>query len=508
LLWMVAAAVLVPALVPFVMLVARTVANAGRAFEIALSGRTAELVANTVLLVVSVSAAAAVIGIGAAWLTERTDVPGRRVWRVLVALPLVIPSYVIALAIVSAGGPSGMSQELIGVTLPILRGFAGAWLALTVSTYPFVFLTAAVTLRRIDPTHEEAARGLGASPVRVFRTVVLPQLRPAAGAGLLLTALYTLSDFGAVSLMRFDAFTRIVYAQYAGRLDRTPAAVLATLLVLLAVAILLIEQRTRGRGAYHSAAPAQPTRPGRLSRRGRMGATAALAALTTATLVLPLGTLVAWVLRGSESGLGARLDWGATFGSISGSTLAALLAMAASVPVAVLVTRHPSSATAWTERVSYAVYALPHITVALGMVFFASRFLGGLYQSLTLMVIVYASIFFAQALGSTRAALLRVDPTLEEASRGLGHGPIRTVFNVTLPLIWRGLAAGGLLVFLTTMKELPATLLLRPTGFDTLAVEIWSASTDLLYARAAGPALVLVVVSAVPMYLLTTRDPL
>ncbi len=307
--------------------------------------------------------------------------------------------------------------------------------------------------------------------------------------------------------MRFDAFTRIVYAQYAGRLDRTPAAVLATLLVLLAVTILLVEQRSRGRGAYHSAAPPRPAPLTPLSRRGAIGATAAMLALATAALLLPLGALIAWVARGSASGLGPTLDWGATLGSISGSLLAALLAMAASVPVAVLVTRHPSSAAAWTERISYAVYALPHITVALGMVFFASRFLGGLYQSLTLMVIVYASIFFAQALGSSRAALLRVDPALEEASRSLGRGPIRTIANVTLPLIWRGLAAGGLLVFLTTMKELPATLLLRPTGFDTLAVEIWSASTDLLYARAAASALVLVAVSAVPMYLLATRDP-
>ena len=178
-LWVIAAAVLVPALVPFGMLVARTLANAGRAVDIAVSLRTLELVANTVLLVTTVSTAAAAVGIGAAWITERTDIPGRRIWRVVAALPLVIPSYVIALAIVSAGGDGGMGREVLGISLPALEGFTGAFLALTVSTYPFVYLPAAVALRRLDPAHEEAARGLGSTPARVFRTVVLPQLRPA-----------------------------------------------------------------------------------------------------------------------------------------------------------------------------------------------------------------------------------------------------------------------------------------------------------------------------------------
>ncbi|MDX1690400.1 MAG: iron ABC transporter permease [Acidimicrobiia bacterium] len=506
-LWLAAAAILAPALVPFGMLLARTLANAGRAVGIAVSARTLELVVNSAILVLSVSASAAAIGIGAAWLTERTDIPFRRLWRVIAALPLVIPSYVIALALISAGGASGIVADLVGLQLPVLRGWPGAWVALTISTYPFVYLTVSVTLRRIDPSHEEAARGLGASPARVFRTVVLPQLRPSAGAGVLLAALYTLSDFGAVSLMQFDVFTRVVYAQYAGRLDRVPAAVLATLLVLFAVGVLLVEQRTRGRAAYHSPTPSRPATRAAIGPRSTTVALGSLGFLAFVSLVLPLGTLVAWVVRGSATGPAPTIDWGATAGSISGSFLAALVAVAASIPVAMLVTRHPSRASAWTERISYAVFALPHITVALGMVFFASRFLGGLYQSLTLMVLVYASIFFAQALGSTRAALIRVDPSLEEASRSLGRGHLRTLAGVTIPLIWRGLLAGGMLVFLTTMKELPATLLLRPTGFDTLAVRIWSAAGDLLYARAAAPALILVVVSAVPMYLLATRDP-
>jgi iron(III) transport system permease protein len=179
--------------------------------------------------------------------------------------------------------------------------------------------------------------------------------------------------------------------------------------------------------------------------------------------------------------------------------------VAAALPVGVLVTRFRSRATAWVERMVYAVYALPHIAVALAVVFFASNYLGGLYQSLTLLVVIYAALFLAQALGSTRAGLLGVNPHLEEASRGLGRGPLRTLAAVTVPLMWRSMLAGGVLVFLTSMKELPAMLLLRPTGFDALSVDIWAAAGDLLYARAAAPALLLVAVSALPMYVLALR---
>ena len=500
-LWALALVVLAPALVPFLHLAVRAAAAGPGALETVLSARTARLLANTGLLVALVTASAAVIGIAAAWLTERTDLPGRRIWRVLVALPLVVPSYVIALAIISAGAPSGPLTEW--VTLPRLRGLPGAWLALTISTYPLVYLVTAAALRRLDPAHEEAARSLGAGPRRVFRTIVLPQLRPAVASGALLAALYTLSDFGAVSLMRFDVLARMVYAQYQGRLDRTPAAVLAVLLVLVALAILLVEQRSRGRAAYYSRSVVRTARPVALGGRARIAAWAGLAGLATAALLLPVGTLAAWVLDAPPGRPGPTVPWGAIAGSLAAALLTALVAASLSVPVGALVVR--SGRAAWVERAAYAAYALPHIVVALGMVLLAARYLGGLYQSLVLLVLVCASIFFAQALGASRAALLQVDPAVEEASRSLGRGPLATLSKVTLPISRRGVAAGALLVFLTTMKELPATLLLRPTGFDTLAVDVWAAADELMYARAAAPALLLVAVSVIPMMLLADR---
>jgi iron(III) transport system permease protein len=296
----------------------------------------------------------------------------------------------------------------------------------------------------------------------------------------------------------------VVYAQYSGRLDRTPAAVLALLLVALALIVVWAERVTRGRAAYHGRPVARPARVVSLRGAKRLAGLAGLAALGLLGVGLPVAVLVTWVGRGSGSG--SAFPWGAVGGSVGASLLAAGLVAIVALPTAVLVARYPSRRTAWIERVAYTVFALPHITVGLAVVAFSSRYLGGLYQSLTVLVAVYASVFFAQALGAARSSLLQVSPSLEEASRSLGAGTMRTMIRVTAPMVRRGLIAGALLVFLTTMKELPATLLLRPTGFDTLAVDIWSAADSFLYSRAAGPALLLIAISAVPMYLLATRE--
>jgi iron(III) transport system permease protein len=285
--------------------------------------------------------------------------------------------------------------------------------------------------------------------------------------------------------------------------------VLSVLLIAIALVIIWAEGRTRGRAAYYSHRPARARTPQVLPGWGRTAALGFLGTLVTLGVLIPVMVLVTWAWRGASVGETVSIDWGAVGGSLLGSSLAALLAMAAAIPVVVLMVRYQSRGSAWLERTVFVTFSLPHITVALAVVFFAARYLGPLYQSLTVLVVVYASIFLAQATGSAKASLLQVDPSLEEASRSLGKGPLQTLRSVTVPLIRPGLLAGGALVFLTTMKELPATLLLRPTGFDTLAVRIWSAANELFYARAAASALLLLVLSAIPLYFLVlrTREP-
>ncbi len=504
-LWAAALGVLVPAVVPLVFLAGRVVGATDAAWDVVFSARTLELIIRSTLFTGAVTMGAAVIGVGAAWLTLRLELAARRTLTVLIALPLVIPSYVLALTYLSFFGPRGLFADLTGISLPAVSGFFGAWLVLTLSTYPYVFLIVRAALRRLDPALEEAARGLGASSWKAFRTVTIPQLRPAIAAGALLAALFTLSDFGAVSLMRFDAFTRVIYAQYAGRIDRTPAAVLAVVLIAIALVVLWAEQRSRGRATYFSRRPQRTAKRVTVGVRARLASYGALGFVILAGVGLPVATLSIWLLRGIARGDTIDMRWGAVAGSLSGSIVAGGIAMAAAIPVTVLSVRYRGRMATWLDRSVYVIFSIPHITIALAIVFFGASYLGPLYQSFTVLAIVYATIFLAQATGAAGAALLQVNPHLEEAARGLGRSGARTLREITVPLMWRGLLTGGALVFLTTMKELPATLLLRPTGFDTRAVRIWSTANEFFYARAAAPALLLLAVSAVPMYLMLSR---
>jgi iron(III) transport system permease protein len=221
---------------------------------------------------------------------------------------------------------------------------------------------------------------------------------------------------------------------------------------------------------------------------------------------MPLGVVTYWLVRGLRAGEPLRLVWDAAVNSASVSLLAAVVTVLAAAPVVVLAVRFPSRLTGLIERATYLGYALPGIVVALSLVFFGIRYARPLYQTLAMLVIAYLIRFLPQAIGSLRASFLQVNPHIEEAARSLGHTTPRVWLRVTAPLVRPGLISGATLVFLTVMKELPATLLLRPIGFDTLATRIWSATSEGFWARAAAPALILIGIAAVPMILVAWRE--
>jgi iron(III) transport system permease protein len=222
-------------------------------------------------------------------------------------------------------------------------------------------------------------------------------------------------------------------------------------------------------------------------------------------LAVPLAVLIYWSARAVELGRGSEIPWHAALNSLLASGLAAIVAVLAALPIAYLAERYRSPWTHLLERAAYSANALPGIVIALALVFFAARYGGVLYQTLALLVFAYVVRFLPQALAGTSSALRTVDPHLEEAARGLGRSPLQVVARVTAPLAAPGILAGGALVFLSAMKELPATLLLRPIGFDTLATEIWSATAVADYAQAAPSALMLVALSAPLVYVLVAR---
>lgn len=497
---------------PLLYLVIRSAGASSEAWDLLLRPRTAQILGRSMLLVTTVTTLCLAIALPLAWLTVRTDLPMRRTWGVLTALPLVIPSYVGAFLVISVLGPKGLVQGLLsgpfGVDrFPNIYGLAGATITLTLLSYPYVLLTVRGVLANLDPALEESARSLGAGTVRVQFRVVLPLLRFAAASGGLLVGLYTLADFGAVSLLRYETFTWAIYQQYQSAFDRSIAAVLSLVLVALAVGVLLVEARSRGQLRYHRSTPGVRRLP-RVVRLGkwRWPALAFCGAIVLFALVLPMSVLGYWVVRGMASGEGFDALWSAIWNSVSVSAMAAVVVAALSIPVAVLAVRYPSLPSRIIERLTFTGYALPGIVVALALVFFGTTLALPIYQTIWLLLIAYIVLFFPAALGATRSALLQVSPRLEESARGLGRGPLRTLKDVTVPLMRSGVAAGAALVFLITMKELPATLILGPLGFKTLATTIWSASSEAFFARAAAPALVLILLSSVPMALLMLRD--
>ncbi len=499
----------IPAAVPIGFLIWTVVRPGGIGAGGLRLSRLLELLLATTWLVVAVTATTLVLGIATAWLTTRTDLPGRKVWSTFAALPLVIPSYVGALALLGLSGNLGLLSRMLQAVgleaLPVFQGFWAAWAALSLWNFPFVHLLCVPALRRLDPSLEEAALGLGASRWRTLVTVVVPQLRPALTGATLLVALYVTSDFGAVSLLRYQTFTWTIYTQLSGRLTYTPALFLSGILVMLAMVLVVAEQYSRRRGVRLAGRPPRHQRPVSLTRRGKVLAATFLSLLTTASLLLPMATLVWWALRGTSLGNSVNLVWSDLTNTITVAAGGALLAALAALPIAILAVRHATPTARGVESVAWAAYSLPHIAVGLAFMVVAVRYVPSVYQSIPLLLVAYVALFLPMALTATEAGLRLVPTSLEEASRGLGMGPLRTLRLVTGPLIWRSILGGVALVFLTAMKELPATLLLRPTGFETLAIEIWAAASELFYTQASVAALILVGLSAAPLYVLVTR---
>jgi iron(III) transport system permease protein len=339
--------------------------------------------------------------------------------------------------------------------------------------------------------------------------VVWPQLRPAVAAGALLAAVYAVRDFGAVSIMRFDSFSPVIYVQYRSAFDRTGAAVLALLAAALGLALVTAERRLRPRGARYHAARAHVPAAAPTLRLGpwKAPALALCSVVVGLALVLPTGVLLWWLVRGLIAG---EVIGGVDLLRAAGhSALAAVLAAAATVlaaaPVALLRVRRPGAVGRWIERATWTGFALPGVAVALALVFFGIRVARPLYQTLPLLVLAYVLLFLPLAVGTSQAALRQVHPHLEQSARCLGRGPWAAFRAVTLPLATPGVAAAAVLVFLSAMKELPATLVLGPTGFRPLAVMVWSSVGEAYFAQAAAPALLLVLLSSLPAAMLTLR---
>ena len=453
---------------------------------------TGALLWNTVRLTVVVTLACAVIGTAAAWCVERTDLPGRRAWAVLVVVPLAIPDFV-----VSFGWNSLWTWA---------QGFRGAVIVMTLAVYPLVYLPVAASLRGADPGQEEVARSLGSGRVRTFIRITLGQAKGAILGGCLLVALVLLAEYGAFEILGYQTFTTEIFTEFHGY-SFTASCALSLVLVLFSLLVLAGEGLLRGRGRVAARArwPSASTRRSGLA--GPAGRSLALfAALVLLALGVPIASTIYWMADGQPSSLagGANVSLldAAGHTALYGGTAAALATVMA-FPVAMLAIRHGGRMRHLLERSTYLVLGMPGVVIAFALSYFTERYAAGFgYGTSALLIACYAIMFFPLALVGVKASLARAPASLDEVARSLGLRRLAVLCRVTLRLAGPGLAAAFCLVFLSAVTELTATLLLIPTGTQTLATQFWSYETNLSYSQAAPFALVMIVVAAVPSYVL------
>jgi iron(III) transport system permease protein len=447
---------------------------------------SAALLRNTVELAVVVTLATAVIGTGAAWCVERTALPGKRYWAVLLVLPVSIPDFVV-----------GYSWHSL---FPSFIGLRAAAVVMTLDLYPLVYLPVAAALRRTDPALEETARALGLGPWTTFRRVVLPQIRPALLGGNLVVMLALLAEFGAFEILDFRTFTTEIFTEL--QIDRSAASALSLLLVALGIIVLIGESLSSGRGRVSRTQTARL--PGRVAlRRWLLPTSVGLAVLVVLGIGVPLGTIVYWLVRAQHSTLPASTSLlSATFATARYAALAALLATAAATPVALLAAQRRGRVARILERSTYLIQSVPGVVIALSLVFFAAHYAFSLYQTSVLLVLAYALLFFPLALVCVRASAVQASPRLVEMGRSLGYRPLRVFLRVTMPIISPGIVAAFCLVFLSAVTELTATLVLVPTGVQTLATQFWAYQTNTAYSAAAPYAATIVLLAAIPSLVL------
>lgn len=480
---------------------------------------------NTLVLVLGVSLGVSLLGVPLAWLTATCRFPGRSFFDVALMLPLAMPAYVMAFVMVGLLDWAGPVQTLLrdwfgrGVSFSF-RGTGAVILVLSLVFYPYVYMLARSAFLAQGREPLEAARVLGQGPWGGFWRVALPMARPAIVAGLSLTLMETLADFGAVAVFNYDTFTTAIYKAWYGFFNLQAAAQLASLLLVIVLAGLYLERRGRGAARYY-----QTRRRANARRYPLRGWRAWLAfggcsAVFAVAFVIPLAQLLYWVLQGSWQDLDERylsLVWH----TLLLGTAAALMTVAAAFLLAYFRRRHANPASGALVRVATLGYAMPGSVLAVGIMLSFNYldevaalvqtrwglpveplFMGGLAA----LLLAYLTRFLAVAFGPVETSLERIRPSIPEAAAILGARPWETVRRIYLPMLGPGLLTAGLLVFVDVMKEMPATLLMRPFGWDTLAVRIYEMTNEGMWQRAALPGLTLVLVGLLPVAVLVRRS--
>src|SRR4028119_1556608 len=490
----------------------------------------ARYIINSFWLMIGVGCGVLVIGVGTAWLVTMCRFPGSRLFEGTLLLPLAAPAYVLAYTYTDFLDFSGPVQTLLrnlfgwgygDYWFPNIRSLWGAIAMLTLVLYPYVYLLARVAFLEQSVCTLEASRTLGCGPWRSFAIVALPLARPAIAAGLALALMETLNDFGTVQYFGVDIFTTGIYRTWFGLGERVAAAQLAAFLLLFILWLILLERWSRRRARYYqSVASHRRLASYRLQGIRALGAMVACFLPLSLGFLLPAAVLLEMTLKNATTTLDERF-WGFARNSFILALLTAILGVAIAVIMAYGLRLRSNIGMRFAARIASMGYAVPGSVIAVGILIPIGRLDNtidawmrstfgistGLLLSGTITTLVFAYLvrFLAVSFSTVEASLGKIKPSLDDAARSLGYNSTSTLVKVHIPLMWGGLLTAGMMIFVDVMKELPATLIVRPFNFDTLAVRVYNLASDERLAEAAGPALAIVAVGIIPVLLLSSR---
>lgn len=474
------------------------------------SNRLPELLFNTLSLSVLVAIGSMVLGVSSAWWIARRDFPGRGLATWLMILPLTIPTYVFAHIYTILLEEDGWLGQLWlalfpGTAIPELFNIFGVTLVLVLAGFSYVFLLVRDALSRSQQDVEEAARIHGATPWQVFWRVNLPMLRPAIAAGIALVVLHVLSDFGAVSMLRFQTFTLSIYLQMSSRFDYQAAAGLSLVLVTLSLTFMVLERFFRNRQRYYGSGQSKKVVAQKANRLETIVIWSWLGLISIFAFILPVLWMIGWSWQAWQQDLIDAEFWGYVGNSLTVSALAATLTVIAALPVALYHARERNRVSQGYLYLSNVGFVLPGPVIALGILSFVIATMPAIYGGLGVLALAMMVRFLPLSIQAQESAVQQLTPSIEQASRSLGANWYENLSRVILPILKGGMVTAWILVFIDTLKELPATLLLRPTGFDTLPVRIWiEASEEML--ELAAPSSLMLVVGTLPVLWFLMRD--
>ncbi len=494
--------------VPLTYIALNLISSPSKFLEYILDRKTLLLAWNTIILALTVTIASMCISVPLAIITIRSNLPLRKIIRVFLCVPLIFPSYIYGFLFIIVFGPKGALYEVLaplGVErIPELYGFVGAFLCLTLLSYPYIFISVSSSLLKLDYTYEEVSLSLGKTIWYTYGNVIIPLLKPAIIVGAILVTLYVVSDFGAVSLLQYKSFSYVIYNQYE-TIQRSAAASTSSILILIGLlSIWFYRPDSANSNLYRSSATIP--RNARLIDLGKYKWVIAfiIGMLIFVSVILPISVLLYWGYTFTIN-LDDFFKMSSIYNSIYASAVGAICTVALSIPIALLIAKHKDGFSILIEKISYIGFVLPGIVVALAVVYFGINFARPIYQTIILLSLGYIILFLPVSIGVIKPVLLQINPKIEESAKILGASNFKIWKTINIPAMMPGLSGAFVIVFILIMKELPATLILAPLNFDTLATSIWTHATEASFGMAAVYSGILLLLTGLPMFVLLNK---